>query len=227
MPQPLSTVLLDLDGTLIDTAPELAHALDRLCAEQGVPAPAYPAVRATVSHGGARLVQLAFPHVDAAGRAGLLERFLALYQTRLADHEPKIFEGFDEVFSVIASRGLAWGIVTNKPTWLTQPVVDRIHWAVPPRCVVCGDQVPAAKPDPASLLLAASIAQSAAAACVYVGDAERDAQAAHAAGMPMLIASWGYIDEEDLPGEWVAEAMLATPRDLARWLDKSARPALG
>ena len=218
----LRAVLFDLDGTLLDTAPDMVGALNKLLAEQQrVPLP-YHEVRNLVSHGSSRLVKLGFPEVEPEVFASLQKRYLEIYAGALS-LETRLFEGMDGVLKTIEGRGLRSGIVTNKPGWLTQPLLEQLGLTARFACVVSGDTVSARKPDAMPMLHAAALADVPAEACVYVGDAERDVQAAHAAGMPALVATYGYLQ----PGEdwqaWGGDGSIAQPIDLLPWLEHSGR----
>jgi 2-phosphoglycolate phosphatase len=218
----LRAVLFDLDGTLLDTAPDMVGALNKLLAErQRAPLP-YDDVRNQVSHGSSRLVKLGFPDVDADTFASLQKRYLDIYAGALS-LESRLFPGMDGVLEDIASRGLHSGIVTNKPGWLTQPLLDQLGLTSRFACVVSGDTVSARKPHAMPMLHAAALAGVAAEACLYVGDAERDVQAAHAAGMPALVATYGYLQPDEDWQAWGGDGSIGHPTDLLPWLEHSGR----
>ncbi|HZF26503.1 MAG TPA: phosphoglycolate phosphatase [Steroidobacteraceae bacterium] len=211
-------VLFDLDGTLLDTAPDMAQALNRLRAEQGGQAISFEQIRPHVSHGALALVRLGFPAADEERVALLRARMLELYAADIAAHTA-LFPGFEEVLQQLETRGLRWGIVTNKPGFLTEPLLATLHLAKRAGCIVSGDTLPQRKPHPAPLLHAASLLGVAASDCVYVGDAERDVRAAHAAGMRALIALFGYLGEHDQPHSWNADGTIDRPGELIGWLN--------
>ena len=223
MPKPLRAVLFDLDGTLLDTAPDMVAALNALRVERGKAALPYDVVRPLVSHGAARLVRLGFPEVDPTTFAELQQRFLVLYRADLCG-ATRAFAGMDRVLAALAARGLLLGIVTNKPAWLTDPLLEQLGLSSLFACVVSGDTVSARKPDPLPMFHAARLAGVEANQCLYVGDAQRDVQAAHAAGMQALVATYGYLE----PGEdwraWQADGAIDTPADLLAWLGADADP---
>ena len=218
----LRAVLFDLDGTLLDTAPDMVGALNRLLTEQQRAPLPYDAVRNLVSHGSSRLVKLGFPDVEPEVFASLQKRYLEIYAGALS-LETRLFEGMDGVLQAIESRGLRSGIVTNKPGWLTQPLLDQLGLASRFACVVSGDTVSARKPDAMPMLHAAALAGVPADACLYVGDAERDVQAAHAAGMAALVATYGYLHAGEDWRAWGGDGFLAQPHDLIGWLERSER----
>ncbi len=221
-PPPLRAVLFDLDGTVLDTAPDMVRCLNELLAEQGRAPLHYEAVRGWVSHGAARVVRCGFPDVTDERFAVLQGRFLELYRAGIS-RETRLFAGMDRVLVELSRRGLRSGIVTNKAAWLTDPLLEQLHLRQRFACVVSGDTVAQRKPHPLPMLHAASLAGVAAAECIYVGDAERDVQAAHAAGMPALVARYGYLSADDDADRWGGDGDLAAPLDLLAWLDASGR----
>jgi N-acetyl-D-muramate 6-phosphate phosphatase len=213
-------VLFDLDGTLLDTAPDMGGALNELRIEQGLEDLPEAMIRCHVSRGAAALVRLGFPHLTPAEQASRVERFLVLYRNRLA----RMTQPFDEMLAVLSSleeRGLPWGIVTNKPTWLTEPLLRELGLSTRPRVVVCGDSLPERKPSPMPLLHAAGRMDLAPERCVYVGDDLRDMQAARAAGMLAIGARFGYIDSATKIDEWPADGWISSPLQLLEWLPQS------
>jgi phosphoglycolate phosphatase len=223
MAPPLRAVLFDLDGTVLDTAPDMVGALNVLRLENREPALPYEDVRGVVSHGSARLVKLGFPAADGASFAALQRRFLDVYRDNVSAGT-HLFAGMDQVLTHIAARGLHCGIVTNKPGWLTEPLLAQLGLSHRFGCIVSGDTVSARKPDPMPMLHAAQLLGVAAVECLYVGDAERDVQAAHAAGMCALVATYGYLE----PGEdwraWGGDGFIDTPLALLAWLERHHPP---
>ena len=208
------SVLFDLDGTLVDTAPDMARALNRLLAEEGRQALEYPLIRPQVSNGARGLLKLGFElDIDHRDFDRLRERFLSLYASALAD-ESRLFEGMDTVLARLEQADIPWGIVTNKPSWLTLPLLTELGILERAQCVVSGDTCTHAKPHPMPLLHAASNLGLDAVTCLYVGDAQRDVEAARAAGMPVMVAIYGYLEPGSLPDQWGADALLAQPTDL-------------
>jgi phosphoglycolate phosphatase len=217
----LRAVLFDLDGTLLDTAPDMIGALNELRAEHGLrPLPAAE-VRAYVSHGSARLVQIGFADADAARFPVLQRRFLEIYAARLAA-ETRLFEGMDGVLAELSRRGLKLGIVTNKPGRLTDALLAELGLRPQFASVVSGDTLSERKPHPLPLLHAAKLAGATPEACLYVGDAERDVQSAHAAGMRALVAAYGYVGADEDWRAWGGDGFIDRPGDLLVWLDRRA-----
>jgi 2-phosphoglycolate phosphatase len=218
----LRAVLFDLDGTLLDTAPDMAGALNQLLLErQRAPLP-YGHIRPSVSHGAARLVRLGFPDAGPETLADLQRRYLELYRGALCV-QTRLFEGMDDVLAQLAARDLLCGIVTNKPAWLTTPLLDELQLTERFACVVSGDTVSERKPHAMPMLHAATLAGVAAEDCIYVGDAQRDIQAAHAAGMPGLVAAYGYLLPDEDWQAWDGDGVIDSPGELLPWLEHSGR----
>jgi len=216
--RPIRAVLFDLDGTLLDTAPDLVRVLNLVRVEQGRAPLPYETARAQVSHGSTGLIRLGFPDVAGDPLERLRLRLLELYSQRLAVGT-QLFAGCRKVLDALAERGIPWGIVTNKPGYLTAPLLAQLKLADEAGSVVSGDTLPQRKPHPAPLLLAASQLSIPAPDCLYVGDAERDVQSARAAGMPVLVARYGYLGPDDDPHLWQPDALIDDPQQILDWLD--------
>ena len=217
---PRAGVLFDLDGTLLDSAPELAAALRQLCAEQDRAMPAYALVRAVASHGAAAVIRSAWPDADAETIAALLPRFLAIYGKDLATRT-RPFAGIEPLLAALDRAGTPWGIVTNKSGALTLPLLDRLGLATRAAAIVAGDTLALKKPDPAPVLHACALAGMAPRDSVFIGDDRRDVEAGRAAGLLAVVATWGYLGGED-PAAWAADALVATPHELAVLLRRHA-----
>jgi N-acetyl-D-muramate 6-phosphate phosphatase len=217
----LRGVLFDLDGTLLDTAPDLVASLNRVRAEQLLPPLPFALARTQVSHGSTGLIRLAFPAADAERFEELRKRLLTIYSTRIAD-ETRLFAGGDVLLDSLEKQGLRWGIVTNKPGFLTTPLLAALGLTQRVGCVVSGDTLAERKPHPAPLLHAAKQLDLPPSQCLYVGDAERDVQAARAAGMPVLLASYGYLGPDDEPQRWGADGAIDSLPALLPWLEARA-----
>jgi N-acetyl-D-muramate 6-phosphate phosphatase len=221
MPQPPAAraVLLDLDGTLLDTAPDLIDALNALRAEHGLGALEEGHLWPVVSHGSAAMVQRGFDLTPAAGHfERLRQRFLELYSARVS-RATRAFSGVDELLDQLEHLGVPWGVVTNKPGWLTNPLLADLGYSARAACVVSGDTLPTRKPDPAPILLACERLALRPAECILLGDAERDVQAGRRAGVLTLVALFGYISGEDKPERWGADGLIGHPQEVLRWLD--------
>lgn len=218
----IRTVLFDLDGTFADTAPDLAVALNTLLAEEDRAPLAFERIRPVVSHGSTGLLRLGFGMTPAdAGFAELRERLLVHYAGNLCQ-ATRVFAGIPEVLATLHRRGIVWGIVTNKPGYLTEPLLTRLGLPLPPACVVSGDTTENRKPHPEPMLHACAIARAQPSESLYVGDAERDIQAGRAAGMKTLVALFGYIGENENPASWGADGTVGTPLEILEWIDAEA-----
>lgn len=207
-------VLLDLDGTLADTAPDLASAANRMRVSRGMAPMAVADLRRFVSQGARGMVGQAFrvsPH-DGEYQA-LRDEFLREYESALCS-ESALFPGMDDVLRQLDERGIKWGIVTNKLTRFTAPLVDALQLSKRAACVVSGDTTPFSKPHPAPLLHALAAAQVDAMSSLYVGDDRRDIDAGRAAGMRTVVASYGYLGDGLPYQQWGADHVIGSPREL-------------
>ncbi|HEY1992537.1 MAG TPA: phosphoglycolate phosphatase, partial [Gammaproteobacteria bacterium] len=211
-------LLLDLDGTLMDTAPDMGASLNLLRAEHNLPPLSQDRIRPQVSHGTPALLKLGFGIEPQDARfAEMRARYLAIYRQNLLQ-ETRLFHGMAEVLDALEARKLPWGIVTNKPGSLTEPLLELAGLRKRVACVVSGDSIARRKPHPDPLLHAAALCKVAARACAYVGDAQRDVEAAHAAGMLAVVALYGYLGEEDRADVWKPDQMIKHPSELLGWL---------
>ncbi|HXC39225.1 MAG TPA: phosphoglycolate phosphatase [Burkholderiales bacterium] len=214
----IRTVLFDLDGTLADTAPDLAHALNRLLAEQGLPPLPLEYARPWTSSGARGLIKAGLDMDPTDPRYEALRvRFLDLYAEDICVHT-RLFPGMEELLRGIEARGLRWGIVTNKAERFTLPLVRAMGLDQRAACVVGGDTTPHAKPHPAPLLHAAGLVGDSPEQCLYVGDDLRDVQSARAAGMPVLAAAFGYLGKDGDPRTWGADGIIQTPLETLNYL---------
>ena len=219
-PHPLAVdgVLFDLDGTLADTAPDLAAALNRVRRDRGLDPLPLARLRPFASHGARGLLGAGMSVLpDHEHYQGLRDAFLAHYAAALCV-ETTLFAEVAALLDAIEMRSLRWGIVTNKATSLTEPLLEALGLASRAGAIVCGDTTPHAKPHPAPLLRGAAQLGIAPARCVYVGDAERDVIAGVAAGMATIVARYGYIEPHDVPEDWPASGSIDTPGGLLCWL---------
>ena len=214
---PSRAVLFDFDGTLADTAPDLAAAVNRMRLEQGHEPMPIERLRPFASAGARGLLFASFGiKPDDAEYAALRETFLEYYAERVCEHTT-LFPGVAELLEALRARVLRWGIVTNKATRFTERIV--VELGLKPDCVACGDTTPHLKPHPASLLHAAGQLNLPPQACCYLGDDLRDMQAAQAAGMRPIAVEWGYHHpDHGGPGTWQAAAVIAHPLELLEHL---------
>ncbi|OOC10549.1 MULTISPECIES: phosphoglycolate phosphatase [Thioalkalivibrio] len=217
-------VLFDLDGTLLDTAPDMHAALNRLLAENDRAPLPFDAVRNHVSHGSHALVTLAFPDAPDEQTEALKKRYLEIYARDLCI-ATALFPGMDALLNEIEARGWRWGVVTNKPAWLTEPLLEALGLAPRMSAIVSGDSLNRRKPDPDPMWLAARQTGLEPAHHCYWGDAERDIAAGRAAGMSTLIAAWGYIDAGQNTDGWGADGVLDHPGDFWGWRETFTRAA--
>ena len=237
----VTAVLFDLDGTLLDTAPDLVFALNGALMEAGFPACPEAEVKPFIS-GGARAMLgycLAkeiegkpghrFPHpfIEEKGAEDrlnrLLERMLDLYEAQVAERT-RFFEGVERILDELDARSLPWGIVTNKISRFTNPLTKALKLWQRSGCIVSGDTTTEKKPHPLPLLEASRRLGRAAERCVYIGDAARDVEAGRRAGMATLAALYGYIAADDEPSGWGADGLLTGPLDLLAWLGSEGHP---
>ncbi len=220
MPQILHPhcILFDLDGTRVDTAPDLAAALNQLLQRHGRTILTTDAIRPVASHGTPGLLGLGFGITpNDPSFTELRREYLDLYEATHY-HASRLFDGLEECLVHLEQNRKSWGIVTNKPARFTEPLLERLNLRSRAACVVSGDSAAHPKPDPAPMHLACQIAGATPADCLYVGDAERDVIAAHAVGMPCAIAAWGYLGPDDRPKTWGAEYQFSNPHDLLHHL---------
>lgn len=234
----VAAVLFDLDGTLLDTAPDLVFALNAALAEAGLPTCEPAAVKPCIS-GGARAMlahalaqagrrefqptRLAETTVFSAGEAALLHRVWDIYQDNLAERT-RFFDGMDTVLDALDAQGLPWGIVTNKTRRFTEPLAAALDLTRRAACIVSGDSTAEKKPHPLPLLEASRQMGLAPGRCVYLGDAAKDMEAGRRAGMATLAALYGYLATDDEPETWGADGRIAAPVDLLAWLNGGQTP---
>src|SRR5918999_5330316 len=214
---PSRAVLFDFDGTLADTAPDLAAAVNRMRLEQGHEALPVERLRPFASAGARGLLHAAYGiKPEYADYAPMRETFLEYYAERVCERTC-LFPGIAELLAELRARAIAWGIVTNKATRFTERIIAALKLA--PDCVACGDTTAHLKPHPAPLLHAAEQLKLAPASCSYLGDDLRDMKAARAAGMRPIAVEWGYHHPESGgPGTWEAEAVIKHPMDVLKLL---------
>ena len=205
---------------MADTAPDLANALNTVLVSNGREPLPFETIRPAVSHGGMALIRLGFGlEPDHPEFEPLRRQLLDHYAAHIAD-ETRLFPGMENVLDELEGSGHNWGVVTNKPGWLTEPLLDKLDLLPRAACVVSGDTLTQRKPDPEPIRHACRLAGSRETECVYVGDAERDILAGREAGMPTLVARFGYIGPDDRPEHWGADGLLDHPEELLTWLDR-------
>jgi phosphoglycolate phosphatase len=213
-------ILFDLDGTLVDTAPDMVSALQDLQRQFGVDPVAYDLGRSHVSNGALGLLRIGFPDADDKHRQDLMCQFIDLYKDRLT-RESALFAGLDELLCELEDAGMPWGVVTNKPAHLTNPLLDQLSLTERCACIVSGDTLEHRKPHPAPLLYACELAGVEPARTMYAGDAARDIEAGRAADMATIAVGYGYITSDDDPSRWGAEHIAASTEELTQIVRKA------
>jgi len=206
-------VLFDLDGTLLDSAPDMLATANAMLAARGREPIGLEALRPVVSKGARAMVSVAFPELEQTPRDALVPEFLQRYEALIGQHAV-LFDGVAGMLEVLEAAGCAWGIVTNKPEYLARLILPQLGWETRCAVLIGGDTLAQRKPHPLPLLAAAERMAIDPATCIYVGDDERDIVAANAAGMASVAALWGYRLDEDDPLAWGAEVMIEQPSEL-------------
>jgi N-acetyl-D-muramate 6-phosphate phosphatase len=210
----IQAVLFDLDGTLVDTAPDLAAALNHVVVEEGMLALPLEEIRPHVSQGGLALIKLAFEqHRQETELEPLRLRLLDYYLEHIADHS-RLFEGFEQVLETLETNSIPWGIVTNKPGWLTEPLLQRLKLDKRSAVTISADTTPEKKPHPLPLTSAAERINVDCKRCLYIGDDPRDIIAGNAAQMITVIAKYGYISENADLEQWQAQHQIEHPQQI-------------
>ncbi len=209
-------VLFDLDGTLLDSAPDMVATVNRMRAARGRDAMAPAELRPHVSRGARAMSAVALPELGGEVPGEAIREFLDIYEQELGRH-CAAFDGIEDLLRAIEADGARWGIVTNKPEYLARQLLPLLGWQQRCAILIGGDTLAERKPHPLPLLHAASVLGVPPRECAYVGDDERDIVAARAAGMPSIAALWGYRLHDDVPETWRADAMAEQPRDLLAW----------
>ncbi len=212
-------VLFDLDGTFADTAADLAHALNQTLELHGEPTLSLERIRPVASNGSIALIRLGFNiEPEDAGFESLRQELLRFYIQDICLHTT-LFPGMEPLLQRLDDNSIPWGIVTNKPEWLTKPLMQQLQMSGRAACIVCGDTTPHPKPHPEPILHACRLAGGHdPAACLYIGDAKRDIEAGNSAGATTLIALFGYLDQSDNPDEWGADGAIEQPAQILDWL---------
>ena len=216
--QTIDAVLFDLDGTLVDTAPDFVFVLNQLRQQYGLEALPDLPIRQQVSNGAKALIRLSFGDENTnQDFQHQLEALLNLYEQHLAV-KSTVFEGLETALEHLEQRSIPWGIVTNKPSRFTNPLVKELN--LEHRCAVaiCPDQVNNSKPHPEPILTACNIIGARPENTLYVGDHLRDIQAGKNANNTTVAAAWGYLNEGEHAEDWQADIIMATPNDFSQWI---------
>ncbi len=217
-------VLFDLDGTLVDTAPDMVGALQDLQRDKGFTPVSYHLGRSNVSNGAHGLLKIGFPDTDQAFREQLICEFIDRYKENLCS-KSRVFDGLGSLLDKLDLANLAWGVVTNKPAHLTEPLMESLQLADRCACIVSGDTLKARKPDPAPMFYACEIVGVQPGRTIYVGDASRDIEAGQAAGMATIAAAYGYVVDDDDPKRWNADVIADNTEELAKIVSKAVNLA--
>lgn len=210
----IDTVLFDLDGTLADTAPDLANALNAIREKHNLEPLPLDIISPTVSLGGNAMIKLAFDlEPGEKGFDDILKQFLDYYLEHIAI-KTRLYDGMGSLLTKIENKNMHWGIVTNKSEWLTLPLLKALSLDTRAACIVCGDTLEHRKPHPAPILHACKLIQTEADKTIYIGDALRDIQAGQRAGTKTIVALYGYIEEGEDPNDWSADAMVSNPEQI-------------
>lgn len=215
-----SAVLFDLDGTLIDTAPDMVAVLQAMQQDRGRTPVTYELGRAYVSNGAVGLLRLGFPDADEAEVEALRPEYLSRYLDRVSATST-LFPGLDVLVDQLDENSRPWGVVTNKPHHLTEPLMAALELLERAACCVSGDTLPQRKPDPAPLHHACAVAGIDATTSIYVGDSSRDIEAGRAAGMVTVAAAYGYITPDDDAATWNADVIVRDTDELAQFVRKA------
>lgn len=213
-------VLFDLDGTFADTAPDLADALNATLTARGKDSLPFDTIRPVVSHGGRAMIKLGFdldPEDDLYEE--IRQQFLDIYLKNIAN-KTTLFPGIETLLVQLETAQIPWGIVTNKPGWLTDPLMQALKLYHRAACIVSGDTTSKSKPHPEPMYYACQQIKVKPEQCIYVGDAERDIEAGHAAGMKTLGALFGYLLDDDVPEQWGADALINHADEIWSYVEK-------
>ncbi|OGO92870.1 MAG: phosphoglycolate phosphatase [Coxiella sp. RIFCSPHIGHO2_12_FULL_44_14] len=216
----LQSLFFDLDGTLLDTAPDLSFALNQVLQEHQLPPVPLEEIRPFVAHGARGMITQGF-HIDERHPQydHIKHTFLTVYRQHLTDHT-RFFAGMETVLDYLDARSLPWGIVTNKPGWLTEPLLA--HFALQHRyaCLISGDTLTKRKPEPEPLQEACRLTGTEPQHSLYIGDTQEDILAARRAGMPALLARYGYSRADSHLHEWQPTGIVTTPLDIIAWVQQ-------
>jgi len=214
----LECVLFDLDGTLVDTAPDLLACLNRALETHQLAKADEQAVRPFISHGAAAMIKASHNgDLPESLRADILAIMLDLYQNNIAEYSD-FFSGIPEVLSLIEAAGLKWGVVTNKRERFTLPLMEALNLTQRAACIISGDTTAKPKPYPEPMLAACGQAGVKPGQCVYIGDASHDIAAGKSVQMKTLAALYGYLKPTDNPETWGADALIDSPEHLSTWI---------
>ena len=212
--KPIKGILFDLDGTLVDTSPDMIHALNLVLSKHGLPSVDISAARSSVSYGAIALLQLGFGEAwEKFNAMKLRQEYLDTYADNIYK-DTSIFPGFEELNDLLLQKNIAWGIVTNKPAYLTESLLEKMTGLENRQCLIAADTMPTRKPHSSGVLLGAGHLKVAPQNCAYIGDCIRDIEAANYADMYSVAAAYGFIRDDDSHTYWGADAHIDSLHEL-------------
>lgn len=216
-PAPTQAVLFDLDGTLVNTAPDLVNALNTVLRDHQHPEVSVSEAAPYISTGAAGMLEFAMGTSELPDRQHMVDSLVDHYHQHIADAS-RLFPDMEKVLQALEQTGLSWGVVTNKITRLTDTLLSALNLTERAACIVCGDTTSYSKPHPAPLLEACRLINHAPNHCLYIGDARSDIEAASRAMMPSLAAGYGFLHDDDNPQHWGANAVIYNPTQILDWI---------
>ncbi|MDO8909097.1 MAG: HAD-IA family hydrolase [Pseudohongiella sp.] len=221
------TVLFDLDGTLVDTAPDFQAVLNHLCAIHNVVPPSAQAIHSTVSSGARALITLSFNMGPENSRfPGLLQELLDSYERQIDNTMAKLYPDMDRLLQLLEQQSIPWGVVTNKPERFSKPLMAKLGLMSRCAVLICPDHVRYTKPHPEPLLLACTLTGGTAGQSIYVGDHPRDIEAGKAAGMKTIAAAYGYMPESPPVESWEADLVVGSAKEIIDYFWPGRPPGL-
>jgi len=209
----IDAFLFDFDGTFADTSSDMINCLNILLENHSLEKVSLDAAKNIISKGSGGLIDFACPSLDKKSRNEFIKEYLDIYKINIF-HNTHIYDGIEDITNFIVSNNYKWGIVTNKPSFLVEPIIDLLKLKHTPQCIVSGDTLKVKKPSPEPLLYAAKLINCDPIYCAYIGDDIRDIVAANSAGMFSVIASYGFIDDLNEIKKWSSDYIIKTPLDL-------------
>ena len=214
----LSCVLFDLDGTLLNTAPDLTTALNKALLNFNHPEVSVNAITPYISYGAAVMIDTALEQqLTESAKADILEWLLNYYENHIAVNT-HLYNGMSELLATLEANGIPWGVITNKRERMTHPLMQALNLTKRSACIICGDTTAHSKPHPEPMLTACRQIQVSPEECLYIGDAQHDIAAGKAANMKTLAATWGYLKPDDQPQNWGADALIHQPAEILDWI---------
>ena len=214
MKRKIKAILFDLDGTIIDTAPEMVQILYEMLKLYKYPLPSYKLARSYVSKGSFKLMQLGFPNKSNECLLDLQRQYLELYVSNCDDS--KFFPNIRELLLLLTKKNIPWGIVTNKPKQTAAPLVKKLNIINKAACIIFGDTLSLRKPNSAQLIFASKKMSISPDEIVYIGDALNDIKAGKSAGMHTILAGYGYIEDDEDLKSWNADSIVLHTSDLTK-----------